>query len=732
MALTAVAAVLVGWLPGAMVFRLPRAERDRRAALPAEERAFWAVVLSLVWSLIVVLVLASLGDYRFNRLILINAGVCAAVALLYRSRLSYEGRAAAMSRYAILPVALVALGWWLFQPPAEYVMGGKDPGVYMNEGVQLAQRGALVIDDPIVAGVPPEFRDLFFPQHNQRTYYSTRFMGFFIQNPARGTVVGQFPHLFPASIAIGYGLHGLTGARRTVSVWAVLGLIAVYLVGARLIGPLPAAASVALLAINVVEVWFGRYPNAEMVMQALMFAAMLAFARALDGGFRFFGPTAAVLVGLQLFLRYDAILALGTFAAAATLARFAGRRVGWGFGLMLVATSAAGFWYLARPLAAYSEGFIGYTRDKGGLWLLAAGVVVAIACRLLARSTTWSARVRRTIPMTFAIVVLLLAAYAYFFREPGGRTAAFDAHAMRTFAWYVTPIGLAAAVLGWAVLVRRLFWQDPAFFLTVTTYSVFFFYKMRIVPEHFWSTRRFLAFTLPGLMLGLGGLVHTVAARPGLWRRLLAGAVAVALFIPLAVSFWRAAAPVAPARGIRWGSSRSWSRWRVDSPTTISVIVESRNASDMHVLALPLAYVYARNVLVLNTPRPPKRSFEDFVTWAQLSIERVLSWRRWNGCYEEFDCGTCRQRALSDSRVRLANGRISQWRPAKGVRLRPLSDQRSASPVTGPISQPIEAWTILPSFASTLRRSATMGWCSAGRRTCRMSCCRPSAPTLAR
>ena len=43
-----------------------------------------------------------------------------------------------------------------------------------------------------------------------------------------------------------------------------------------------------------------------MVMQALMFAAMLAFARALDGGFRFFGPLAGVLVGLQLFLRYDA------------------------------------------------------------------------------------------------------------------------------------------------------------------------------------------------------------------------------------------------------------------------------------------------------------------------------------------------------------------------------------------------------------------------------------------
>ena len=36
------------------------------------------------------------------------------------------------------------------------------------------------------------------------------------------------------------------------------------------------------------------------------------------------------------------------------------------------------------------------------------------------------------------------------------------------------------------------------------------------------------------------------------------------------------------------------------------LVVESRNASDTHVLALPLAYIYARNVLVLNSPRPDK------------------------------------------------------------------------------------------------------------------------------
>ena len=83
--------------------------------------------------------------------------------------------------------------------------------MYINEGVQIAQRGALSAPDPVIASVPTFARDLFFPSEHRTDYYSGRFMGFFIQEPEQGRVVGQFPHLFPASIAIGYGLDGLTG-----------------------------------------------------------------------------------------------------------------------------------------------------------------------------------------------------------------------------------------------------------------------------------------------------------------------------------------------------------------------------------------------------------------------------------------------------------------------------------------------------------------------------------------
>ena len=54
------------------------------------------------------------------------------------------------------------------------------------------------------------------------------------------------------------------------------------------------------------------------------------------------------------------------------------------------------------------------------------------------------------------------------------------------------------------------------------------------------------------------------------------------------------------------------------------LVVESRNASDTHVLALPLAYIYARNVLVLNSPKPDKTAFAGFLDWARTRYNRVL------------------------------------------------------------------------------------------------------------
>ena len=126
-----------------MIFRLPIADRDKRAGLDAEERLFWAVMISVVVSLAVVLGLAAAHRYSFERLLIADLGLALAAAAAGRFRLRLGANARRPGLGALLPLALVVLGLWRFFPPSEYIIGGKDPGVYMNEGIQIAQRGAI-------------------------------------------------------------------------------------------------------------------------------------------------------------------------------------------------------------------------------------------------------------------------------------------------------------------------------------------------------------------------------------------------------------------------------------------------------------------------------------------------------------------------------------------------------------------------------------------------------------
>ena len=122
-----------------------------------------------------------------------------------------------------------------------------------------------------------------------------------------------------------------------------------------LFGRTAAAAAAALLALNVIEVWFARYPNAEVVMQALLFAALLATARAHVDGDPFFAPVAGALLGLLLFLRFDAVLAhrrrrRRPGARRDSTGASAARGRSWSRSLAGVALAAV---YLLGPMRAY-------------------------------------------------------------------------------------------------------------------------------------------------------------------------------------------------------------------------------------------------------------------------------------------------------------------------------------------------------------------------------------------
>ena len=492
----------------------------------------------------------------------------------------------------------------------------------MNAGIQIAQRGSLIAVDETARSVPAESRSLFFPQYVGQPYYSPRFMGFFLLDPAAGTVVDQFPHLYPTAIAIGYSIEGLTGARDAGLIAAALGVLALYFLGTRLAGPAAGAAAAGLLAINVIEVWYARYPNSEMLTQALGLTGLLAVARAHVDDDAFFAPVAGIILGLLPFARFDAVLVSGLVVAAVVLQWLAGDRLRLAFLFPLAFGTALFVVYLVGWLAPYAvlpRIFVTHHRIALGV-AFGAGVVVLAAAAWFRRSPAIRRLVIAWAPRLLLSVAVVLAGYAWFLRQPGGSLPAHDAYSLRAFGWYVPPAAIGAAVIGLALLMTRRFWTDPSFFVVFVGIGLFVFDHLRIVPEHFWAARRFVPIILPGTMLPSAPC----------WRRRTghggstAGRLAFAGRQACASCCWRWWRGVSGARHVR--SDRTWSTRASsrnsnssprDSGTDDLLVVESRNASDLHVLALPLAYTYGKQVLLLSTPRPDSLRFAQFLRWAR-------------------------------------------------------------------------------------------------------------------
>ncbi len=630
---TTLSILLVGFLPGALLFRLPIARRELRERLSAEERIFWYVALSVVISSVVGLGTAAADWYRFDRVLWLNAALCLIFAVLSRGRFLLSPGAPPLGPTALLPAGLVALAIGIFfhVPAAEYVIGGRDPGVYINEGIQIAQRGSLTIDDDLVASVPAEFRDLFFLKLPSDSYYGTRFLGFFLVDADRGQVVGQFPHLFPVWVAFGYGVNGLTGARQVVGLFAVMGVLAVYFLGVWLVGRPGAIVGASLLTLNVAQVWYSRYPNAEMPLQVLACAGLLACSRSSVDKDRFFGPIAAVLFTLSAFAHFSAVLVIGGVGVALLLGLIDERRLQTSFFLPLAAGGLLAAWYFSTTLGQYLERPTSILLRAGPLQVasMVAGGVALLALLWTVRHDRLRSVLRAHSQWCILGALVCLATYAYFFRESAPGLAIHDAGALRDFARvYVTPIGLATAFVGLAILVRQSFWRNATFLMATVVFACFIFYKIRIIPEHFWLSRRFLPIILPATCLLIGTVVAYPSTMP--WRRALSRPLRFAILIPglllwafLSAQFLSVTRPI--LEHVEYaGVIPRLEALEAQFADEDLILVEARDASDLHTLAVPLAYVYARHVLLLNDRDPDPHSFSRFLTWAKGRYRRVL------------------------------------------------------------------------------------------------------------
>ena len=103
--------------------------------------------------------------------------------------------------------ALVLFSTVVYFPPFEHVLGGRDPGIYVNAGFHLAREGKLVYRDPVVASIPEEAWPLFFPDKKLPPWDYLRYQGFRLESPETAKVVPHGLHLYPVWIGTASALY---------------------------------------------------------------------------------------------------------------------------------------------------------------------------------------------------------------------------------------------------------------------------------------------------------------------------------------------------------------------------------------------------------------------------------------------------------------------------------------------------------------------------------------------
>jgi len=525
-------------------------------------------------------------------------------------RSALEGLPRAVALALALAVASLALGWVL--PPFDTTFAASDSSIYLGTAHHLSRHGSIRHRDPLVAETTATERATLFRNRfeGDTTGRYARFPGGVpLLSPSRDEVTFSFSHLFPVWLAVGLQAGGGSSPLWMMSLWSVLGLVSLFLIGRSLGG-----AGLGLLACLVhvsfyPQVFFSRFASSELLAQALFLSGLASLLRGLqeDGSRHLY--LAGLLWGASGLCRVDALplLWLGLTTMAVLSTRMGLRARDWAipmvscllFGAMAVYHQLSNGAYLGRfgdsPFLVALRVAVAETP-----WLSAV-VVASIVGAGLATSLCGASRAcqgRLTTALRWSSLVPAAIIVGFFLARLDGELLA---RHVQWISLYVAPPVLLALCAGLLVAAARSFRGGgaPALGVVVALLAgpaLCYLVDPLVLPLQPWAMRRYLPMIWPlFVVLSLYGWRELGRRVPGpAWagRAVWGGVALVAagwLLLPSAGLARHAAAPPdeesqveALARAI---------------PPRALVIIPDSNAELQ--LQIPLRYVFGRDVLLL-------------------------------------------------------------------------------------------------------------------------------------
>lgn len=514
----------------------------------------------------------SLGMHRPWFTLPLAAVLCALGWRAVRPREVPDATEARAARYGLAGVAAwVTVGLFF---ASEFLIVTRDPGFLALTGVWLIDHPST--DIPTLGSIDAA------AGHSNMLADAWQ-----AWNLSGDVVQPQGAKMLPGVLAVGGWIAGLPGVLAANIVIGGVGLMAVYLVARRLLGPMAALGPAALVGLSVAHLGLSRSPYSEPITLLLIIASVAWAWQGIEEGRIAPLVAAGVASGATALARIDGgAYALGVLVgvAAVALARGrSGRRPLLAFALAQAPMVGGGYLSLHLWSTAYLERLGGEALTLGlayaavvvmllvasviaGLgvtealldWLrgrreafarVAAGAAVTTVV-VLASRPLWMTDRRGTTSSTDKFTNSVVGAFQQREGYPSDPARSYAEHTITWLSYYLTWPVIALATVGLCVLAWRALASRPAILVLLGTLAVptaIYSVRPAIVPDQLWAIRRFEPATLPLVAVAAGVGAWWIAAwvaerRPHLAKR----ATTVAAIVMVA-------APVSTYLSIRLG-----------------------------------------------------------------------------------------------------------------------------------------------------------------------------------
>lgn len=515
----------------------------------ALESLFWAAAAALVNTTLLATAMAMLGIYRFWLLLAVQYGEVLVIALIAaRKKVLYVPKAFFLRlksyHFRVLPAIILAVAFALYALfPANFMMSGRDQGIYIIHGIHISESGKYAYDSDefLNENYHDHWRviQLGFPAFHanyQRTQtvpeYTEYLFGEAFEDADYGDMTLQFMPAFPALLAVGYDIGGLSVLFRVNAVLAVFSLLALYYFARRFFGKKTACIALLFLALCPAQIWTARITLTEILAQFLFFTASYLFAAGWEEERKTASLLGGILLGFSALARIDTyIYGLGLLFVAAYLAIWNRRKFSYLLPGVYAYSALAVFSCLWGLI--YVRGYLVDLFHSGSLKMISLATVAlwiivafcAVFGYFLNRKTKrkdWMSAIfaHRWGAICIAGAFILACLYLYFVRplplmQVEGTFSnqsetmkqlqrIFYSRSLIEFSWYTSVTAVLFSIFGLYRFLRNKRGKVSrllVFFALSISNLMVYLYNPSIYPDHIWVSRRWLGVCMPFVFL---------------------------------------------------------------------------------------------------------------------------------------------------------------------------------------------------------------------------------------